>query len=195
MRENLLPEAELITSIISNTECMSIEQMQQLCRKTTMNVPKTAVFLCRQNYFKLIEDKYAHAIGKKFSYSKIDCLWVMFDLIQDEDGNLEEEALYSIIHGNPLVDFTYIQDSSYTVNMVYVDSTNINKLMPLQQKFYDYTSSLKGDEKKFRWLHMFVVRDLETVDMIEEMQLKMPHNIALLSGELGEKPEIKYLKK
>lgn len=129
---------------------------------------------------------------KEIDTRKLPSLWVMLDLITNEYG-CDPEMLKQIIEGNGIVDFSYIQDHKIVVNLIYILPTDKSKVVAANQRFYDYTGCEKGQEKDQDVVYVFVTESLEAADMVATSNLNFPHKIALVEGDITQKPSIRYI--
>ncbi len=149
--------------------------------------------LCMDRKIKSFDDKYHIPFyTKDIDTRKLPALWVMLDLISNEYG-CDPEMLKQIVEGNGIVDFSYIQDHSIVVNLIYIGQSDRSKIVAANQRFYDYTGCEKGKENEQGIVYVFATESLEAADMVVESKLRFPHKVALVEGDISQHPTIRYL--
>lgn len=119
----------------------------------------------------------------------VNCFWVIMDLLSDKDGNIDREAYRTMMTGRGVIDVSYIQNDTYLVNLLTVEAGKTSSIIAVKQRMFEYMK----DGNKDQVIYMFVTRSEKMVREIKEMKLNFAHKIALLTGEVGVKPEIEYL--
>jgi hypothetical protein len=197
MKRYLTPESQALYDIIQKIGSLTVSQIELIDTghtKESSHSPLTTIrFLNSHNYITFLNDTYVLPfLDKQEKRSGIACFWAMLELIKDADGNIDHSNLDTIIEGNGLVEFSYIHNSSRVVNFVYLDQSYLSKITMIKQRFYSINNIEVGHEKDAGIVHIFVTGSPEIAVEASELDIKLPHKIALLEGDLTQNPTVKF---
>jgi len=194
-KRELSADAQLLYELICKVGSITTPQAARVLKNTHSDPENIVKFLCMKRYTKWLNELYSIPFYRsEVNLGAINCLWVLLDLISDNEGVItNEDALEQIIEGNGIVDFSYIQNSSKVVNMINVKESDFSKIVASKQRFYDYTGVQVGEEKKAGVVYIYVTSSKEMVTEIKNSNITFPYKIAFLEGDLANGPTVTYL--
>lgn len=191
---NLTADAQRIYDLVCTTGAITVSQANKVLGANKQNGKSIISGLCGARYVKWIAETYVTPFYvSTVNKNAIYCLHVALDLLSDEDGNIQEEKLSQITECSGVVEFSYIQNNSAVINMVYLDENDNAKIPASVQRFYDFSGVAKGEEKTAGVIYMFVTSSEKMLLKLKDSNLAFPHKIAFLSGDIENAPDIRYL--
>lgn len=124
----------------------------------------------------------------------IDSIWVLINMIErfSSEGVSNDEEVREAFCGDKPETIGFFLNKQTVIRLIPVYSSNdITGALFVQERFYS-THNI-GDEDKVPVCYYFIIRDKERLKALSDINLTINHKVALLSGDLFTKPEIKYL--
>ena len=188
-------DSDLIVQLVGTLGSLSVAQIEEVLKGGHTEPKKIINHLVESRFVKLYPSgEYtpdAYIIPFKDSdpnFRAVNCFWVILDLLSDIEGNIDRKSYETMMTGRGVVDAMYVQNDAFLIELLYVEPNKTSNIIAVKQRVFEYTK----DGNKDQVVYMFVTRSEKIVREIKEMKLTFPHKIALLSGEIGEKPQIEY---
>ena len=197
---NLKPEARDIMVLLNKFGALTMPQVNKLFEGSNYNPNPTIAFLCKIRQIQYLDNNYVVLQNKpQYSIETLYCLWVMLDKISK---NLENQGKTGTIINTMEVrtasacsngmEVVFINSKKTAEYLTFIDKTTISKVSLTQDTFYVSTGVVPGKEKTCQRLYTFVVKDEETMEIIGDMNLTIPYQIAYIEGDLTGVPTIEY---
>lgn len=176
-------EEDMIIKMLSETGCITKKQVEfMIPYHTESAIDMILKALNRKRYIAQIDQNIITLFGSPQLYNKtmIDMIWVLFAEAVNKE-NIETVRYLS----NP-DRLMYIKDKTQMFTLFFVSLSSKPQIKMLQA---DYNTYYKDMKEGYRYI--FVVDDEKTLDMLAEMDIQMPHKVALVTGNGSEnRPEI-----
>lgn len=184
---NLQKEQKKVIDFISKFGCADIRQVYNMLGDLDRTDAKMVVSsLIKKNTLEIVREKYLilKGSGKKIDMDIINCIWVMSHLTHNP---LEMQNALLAQHPSKLF---FVADEMNSFELIPVTETKISNLQTAEVKY----NAVKNRDGK-HWF-MFVITDLNLIDIIKEYQLNFPFAVAILKyPEDGSRPNITIKKK
>ncbi len=191
MVKKLSDKSQEVYDLICKVGCLTVSQVSKIDRAE--NPETTVKFLHNFRYIKLLAEKYCIPFGREHEdMAAVACMWAFLSLITTDEG-INREQLETLINGSSIVNFSYIHNDSMVVNLVYLDSGYTSKMAAINQRFYDLSGVQPGHEKEAGIVYVYVVDDKEVLAGVLDKDIKIPHKIAFIDGDLAGYPEVKFM--
>lgn len=191
-------ETQMVLDIINKYGCLAKDQIKYFLREDP-NRPNRD-FSPMINYIvsshQVVEDGNV-LCSKSLGHADaeiIDSIWVLITMIEKystQNVPKYEECRDAFCGDKPeTIGFFLNKNVIIRLIPVYSDS-DVTSALFVQERFY--STHNKGDESKVPLCYYFIVRNKTKLKSLSELELTINHKVAMLSGELFEKPEIKFL--
>lgn len=130
---------------------------------------------------------------KEYSQKMIDLAWVFLDEVAKNSTEKD-----TFLAHKKCVTAEYPADLGYIIkNKLYKfisleSSDDLSKVLLSQENFYGRGEGIRGKESESYTYYIFVTRNLKILEGMEDLEITIPHKIALLEGDIHERPTIKY---
>lgn len=192
-------ESESIMDAIYKFGCIAEEQLPYFMPPTSRKTENYHKVVCNhllaaRLITKISDNAYCPYVNGQYSQSMIDSIWVMIDLLNDSQNdvpmNERLEISFKAEHPETLC---FIKDSAKTVKILPVETVSEIPLIPfVQERFYASANAKPGEEVKKKSLEIIVIRDRAFMETIKQLNISIPHRIALLEGDYNKMPSISY---
>lgn len=191
-------ESKLILDIVNRYGCLAKDQIKYFF-KFDPNRPNRD-FSSTINYLvsthQVVEDGNilcSKSLGAK-EIEVIDSIWVLIQMIEkySTEGVPCDEECREAFAGDKPETIGFFLNKETVIKLIPIYSSNdITGALFVQERFY--STHNRGDEEKTPVCYYFVLRDKDRLKALSDAGLTIKHKVAFLSGELFEKPEIKFL--
>lgn len=187
----------LSIDLIKRYLMLSAEKETQVSGTNQVAVQPKAVIasissLCSTGKCRLEGDVLIHRLKKEKNNAMMDCLWAALDFFRNQMQDLSFAHDDLFIAEEPCILCRVTQNGP--ISFLEVDDTSFPLLIMLQNNYLLIDSKVENKDINLGG-YVIVVRNEELVDRIKELNLQMPHKIALLKeGEtrFGTPHSIKY---
>ena len=197
---NYTPEARALLNLLNKYGSLTLPQIYKLFRTDRFNPQKMIAFLCKVHAIQFLEDNYAVLQNRpNYSIETLYCIWVMLDKVEK---NMQKQGKTGFLwdtndvktsnRTSTVSEVMFISNNRVSEYLTYIDRTTIAKVSMIQDTFYVSTGVTPGNEKSSDRLYTFVVKDEEIMEIIGDMNLTIPYQIAYISGDLTGVPTIEY---
>ena len=187
-------------SVISRFRCVLVKQMQYFLPPNTYSYRENhALAVCKYLYkakYATMDGDFLYSPGTpSLDYKMIDCIWAMIDILsprKEEDIPLHEALKKSLPLDEP-ESLCFIQNNTNLIRAMAIETPAEMGLLNLEMtKLYPMNGAVVGEEYKIGCTLLIVIRDKNMLASIGNLNLKIPHKIAVLEGGMLEKPTISY---
>ena len=191
-----------VSSVMNTFKCLTEEEIEEFFPSdayTKSKVKGTVLYLVDtrrtllygdggRNHDIVIESRF-----RQYSQKMIDATWVLLDTVgknsPDEDTILIHQKVVTAEYPS---DLAYIIKNKL-IKFIALDTTSdISKVLLAQENFYGRGEGVRGKENESYTSFIFITRNMEILDGLEEIDITIPHKIAFLEGDIHARPTIKY---
>lgn len=192
-------ESKALTDAIYKYGCITLDQLAYFMPPSTRKKPNYHSIVCNHLISgrlatKLSDNVFCPYVKGEYSQPMIDSIWVMIDLL--DDGNTDiplSEKLEISFKAEYPESLCFIRNSEDTVKTLAIETPSQLSLIPfVQERFYASANVKPGEEVKRKSVEIIIIRDKSLLSEISKIDIKIPHKIALLEGNVTEKPVITY---
>ncbi len=185
-------ETKTVLDLLAKFGAMTIDQIMALFENSTFEPKPMIAFLCKYRLIQFLDDNYV-VLDSNPSYDpeKIYSLWVLLDKVDVANPACSEEIKSAQPCDNG-ADICFINSKKRIEYLAYITQNNIARVSLLQDTFYSSTGIQRGNEEASKRLYTFITHDEAVMDMIANMDLTIPFNVAYMEGGLSEVPNIEY---
>lgn len=193
---NLSDEARTLVRFLSKFRCMTIEQIEKMYKHGEYeSVDAMISYLLKVRCLRMDEDKFVF-VQSESSYSpeELYCIWVLLDKIKPNSGH-PISSTNEIKSANPCdngIEICFINKNKIIEYITFVSKSDISKVSMIQDTFYTTTGVRRGSEQDSRRKYTFVVTDENTMDILADMDLTIPFEVAFVEGSYAGIPKIEY---
>ena len=130
---------------------------------------------------------------REYSQKMIDLAWVFLDEVSKNSPEKD-----TFLAHKKCVTAEYPSGLGYIIKnklfkFTYLDSLDdLSKVLLSQENFYGRGEGVRGKESESYTYYVFVTRNTKILEGMEDLEISIPHKIALLKGDIHERPTIKY---
>ena len=196
-----------IVNILNHIKCTTYEQllyffpdepeyMKEKVLSTLKYLGGTKVIFSDENT-NLEKDYITLRKNPNYDAEYMDCVWTLFATIEaSKDPEQRMLANHLFLEAKNPFKISAILDRAKICNFVYVrDPDDSVTILGAREQAYASKAVQIGKEDKSRMVIYFVSRDINVLDEISDLDIPIPHKIAILSGEKKERPTIQFFEK
>lgn len=201
MYNTRVTELDVLQKTINKFKCVTESQIQMVMPDTPK--ARSNPDLYKKLINRMIYDKTATRNGEiitlfgqsDYNEMAIDSLWTLLAFAEVYMPSVKPAELSDIVIAtNHPCTFAFIGPNSkiYKVICAYSESMAANILLE-QEHFYHECPSFRGNEAAAHNRYIIITRDIEMLAYIgDELAVTLPHQIALLEGDILQKPQVKF---
>ena len=191
-----------VSSVMNTFKCLTEEEIEEFFPSdayTKSKVKGTVLYLVDTRRTLLYgdggrnHDIVIEARFRQYSQKMIDATWVLLDTVgknsPDEDTILIHQKVVTAEYPS---DLAYIIKNKL-IKFIALDTTSdLSKVLLAQENFYGRGEGVRGKENESYTSFIFITRNMEILDGLEDLDITIPHKIAFLEGDIHTRPTIKY---
>lgn len=125
----------------------------------------------------------------------IDSLWVLIDIVKKTRGDYALSTFYKECTRSPFpASIFFLEAATGKANKIIAipDEMSLMNVIQAQDNFYFSTGLTPGKEEKANLSFIITIRDEALLNKLSEMNITVPHKIALIKDDGKGMPQITY---
>lgn len=204
------PEAEAIYGLANQYGCVSIDQVNDLfsgeqSKQVEQRIKTALSNLCNRKAISFMNGFITTITKPRPDSEMIDGMWVAMDILKDADsGKITENGREALLMGqcpkatkSSYILISFLKGTKNIYNIISLTSNTLAQADFAQTAHFGKEPGLINDKDIENDIsrYVFVTRDEKVPDLLREHDIKLNYIVALISGNVGKKPQIKYIKK